>query len=113
MIYLFLPLLLVYAALIGILYGRQRQLIYHPSTSIAPPEYYGLEGFGEYVTATSDRQSLQLWYRAAREGFPTVVYYHGNASHMGGRAGMYMRLAEKGFGVLGVSYRGYGKSTGS
>ncbi|MBY0408120.1 MAG: alpha/beta hydrolase, partial [Rickettsiales bacterium] len=46
-------------------------------------------------------------------GFPTIVYFHGNASHMGNRAGKYQAFADKGFGVLAVSYRGYGKSTGA
>jgi len=46
-------------------------------------------------------------------GMPTVVYYHGNAYHMGNRAVIYAALAHKGFGVLGLSYRATRKSTSS
>ena len=106
-------LLLAYLMMVGFLYGFQRHLIYHPDKNIGPPAQYGLEGFTEQFITTADGVSIQLWYRPAAPGFPTVVYFHGNAAHMGNRAGIYTALAKKGFGVLGVSYRGYGKSGGS
>lgn len=109
-----LPLtaLAAYLAVVGYLYAYQRRLIYHPDTAIDKPEHYGLEGFTEQFVDTPDHVRLQLWYRPAATGYPTVLYLHGNASNLGGRAGIYAALAQQGFGVLALSYRGYGKSGG-
>ena len=109
----FLTLFVLYALMVGCLYAFQRQLIYHPEKSIGLPWQYGLEGFSEHFVTTSDNVSIQLWYRPAAPSFTTIVYYHGNAYNLSNRAGIYAALAEQGFGVLAVSYRGYGKSGGS
>src|SRR4051812_5240875 len=98
-----------YGLLLTLMYVFQRRLMYHPSKKIGAPEDYGLVGFSEYFVDTGDHLHIQLWYRPAIRNMPTIVYYHGNAYHMGNRAGIYAAFAQKGFGVLGVSYRGYGK----
>lgn len=108
-----LTLLVLYGALVAFLYTYQRNLIYLPDKNIGHPLEYGLDTFEEIFVTTADDVPIQLWYHDASKGFPTVIYFHGNASHMGNRTGIYAALAEQGFGVLGVSYRGYGKSGGS
>lgn len=102
----------VYAALLAVLYSQQRNLIFHPDTHIQAPEAYGLSGF-ESINIPNGEVTLQLWQRAPEAGMPLIVYFHGNASHLGNRAPVFAALAGKGFGVLGLSYRGYGNSTGS
>lgn len=113
MLDILLTALVAYLLMLCALFLFQRRLIYHPDKSIAAPQQYGLSGFEEYITHASDSVPIQLWYRPAIDGFPTVIYYHGNAAHMGDRAGIYAALAGKGFGVLAVGYRGYGKSGGN
>ncbi len=103
----------LYALILMGMYGFQRKLIYLPDKNIAAPEEYGLEGFRDLRTTAEDGLSVQLWYRPAVAGFPTICYFHGNASHLGDRAGILDALSRQGFGVLTVSYRGYGKSEGS
>jgi pimeloyl-ACP methyl ester carboxylesterase len=102
-----------YVALVVLLYRFQRRLIYHPDKRIGSPAQHGLDGFTQHMVRTPDSETIQLWHRAAGEGMPTVVYFHGNAANIGTRAPLLQSLAERGFGVLGVSYRGYGGSTGS
>ena len=110
---LIFALLALYIALVGAMYLFQRKLMYLPDTVIAAPAQYGLEGFSEHFIAAADSVRLQLWHRPARAGFPTILYFHGNAGHIGNRAGIYAALADKGFGVIALSYRGYGKSEGA
>lgn len=100
----------------GIVLGMgifQRALLYLPDKSIGTPEQYGLSGFTEKFIKTANDVSIQTWYKPAQKGMPTIIYCHGNASHIGNRAGIFSALSGKGFGVLAVSYRGYGKSGGS
>ncbi|MGE0754941.1 MAG: alpha/beta hydrolase, partial [Alphaproteobacteria bacterium] len=76
------------------------------------PEYYGLEQFKDLVAISKDGKRIQFWYRQARTGYPTIVYFHGNAANLGNRARSYHSFVEQGFGILALSYRGYGKSEG-
>ena len=110
---IFLLVLLVYVLVVGCVYAFQRNLMYHPETKVGPPEQYHLTGFLETFVKTPDNETIQLWHHPAQEGFPTIVYFHGNAYTLGDRANIYSQLVEKGFGVLALSYRGYGKSTGT
>jgi uncharacterized protein len=110
---LLLILLVMYITLVGLMYVLQRKMMYLPQKNIERSEHYGLSGFGEHFAKTSDGITIQLWYKPAQPDFPTIIYFHGNAGHIGDRASLLGTLAEKGFGVLGTSYRGYGKSDGS
>ena len=103
----------LYVAFIVALYLMQRQMIYHPDRDILPPSQCGLTNFNEYFIKTPDNETLQLWYHPARNGFPTIVYFHGNAGDMGDRTLIFANLSKRGFGLVGISYRGYGKSSGS
>lgn len=112
MMNIFFTLLFAYAFIMAAMYLLQRNLLYLPDKAIAAPQDYGLSGFEDERATTADGITVQLWHRPAADGFPTVLYLHGNASHLGNRAGILSALAERGFGVLGLSYRGYGKSQG-
>jgi fermentation-respiration switch protein FrsA (DUF1100 family) len=111
--YLLSFFLLLYALLIAGMFKFQRQLMYLPNRAIDPPAHYGLEGFADLRAKSSDGVTVQVWYRAAKPGMPTIVYFHGNAAHLGNRAGKFAAFAHDGFGVLALGYRGYGASEGS
>jgi len=112
MIYLIIAGVAAYSAVLVFLFMNQRKMIYHPDTAIGAPESYGLSGFEDCLIRKDDHV-LQLWRHPPVTGMPLIVYFHGNASHMGNRAGIYAALVQQGFGVLALSYRGYGKSTGT
>lgn len=106
-------LVVMYISVLACMFFFQRKLLYFPDTNIAAPERYGISGFSDIYLKTADGISIQAWYHHAAPDMPTVVYFHGNASHLGNRAGIYSALAGKGLGVMAVEYRGYGKSKGS
>lgn len=112
MIHFFVILGVVYMLLVSGMYVFQRKLMYIPDKTIEAPEAYGLKGFKDLRTKTEDGLSIQLWYRPAAEGFPTIAYFHGNASNLANRSGTFAALTNVGFGLMGLSYRGYGKSEG-
>lgn len=112
MVHLLSGLVILYVTLVCLMYVFQRNIMYLPETNIQSPAHYGLHGFTEEFIP-GESVMLQLWHSPAKEHFPTVVYFHGNAGHIGDRAAILGALANKGFGVLAVNYRGYGKSHGS
>lgn len=104
---------LVYAAVLGALYVFQRSLQYFPDTRRIAPPAAGLAGVEEVAIETADGETLVAWYAPAPPGRPTIVYFHGNGGALWARADRVALFSETGFGVLLLSYRGYGGSTGS
>jgi len=101
-----------YVALVCLVFIFQRNLMYHPIKTLATPEVIGLSNVQEVFTNTSDGIKLQIWTKQAQAGFPTIVYFHGNAGDLADRAAKFSTFIDAGFGLVAVSYRGYGKSEG-
>ncbi len=106
-------ILIAYAAIAASITLLQRRMMYHPDKHIGTPEQYGLVGISEVTLISRDGTSLQAWLHEPREGFPTIVYFHGNAGHLGDRSAKFSAFVDNGFGLLAVGYRGFGKSDGS
>jgi alpha-beta hydrolase superfamily lysophospholipase len=77
------------------------------------PADYGLKDFKEISFTTHDNVRLVAWVHPPAKGMPIVVYFHGNAMHIAGRIPRYIALADAGYGVMALSWRGYGRSEGS
>ncbi len=91
----------------------QRRLQYFPDRNIARPAAAALDGVEDLRLETQDGETLVAWYIPARGGRPLILYFHGNGGSLVDRAFRFRLLAESGYGVLAVSYRGYGGSSGS
>jgi fermentation-respiration switch protein FrsA (DUF1100 family) len=102
----------VYVVLVAALYVFQRNIMYFPDTSVPSPVHSGVPEMQPVTLETEDGLKLLGWYRAV-EGQPVVVYFHGNAGNIGARGFKVRPYLDAGFGVLLVSYRGYGGNRGS
>jgi fermentation-respiration switch protein FrsA (DUF1100 family) len=67
----------------------------------------------EIEFAAADGIRLVAWYALAKEGKPTILYFHGNAANAANRAPKIAVMVEDGFGVFYLNNRGYGGSGGS
>jgi fermentation-respiration switch protein FrsA (DUF1100 family) len=105
--------LAAYALLVAGLYVFQRSLMYFPDRHPLPPASAGLPQAEEIILVTSDHERLVAWHVPPREGRPVVLYFQGNGGGPRHRAERFAALAADGFGLVAVSYRGYGNSTGS
>ena len=70
------------------------------------------DGVEEVWIETEDDQKLQCYWLPKTSSSRIVLYFHGNAGNIGQRLSQLQKLAETGINVLGVGYRGYGRSTG-
>ncbi|MBK8907036.1 MAG: alpha/beta hydrolase [Rhodospirillales bacterium] len=102
-----------YAAVVGGMFALQRNLLYVPDTANTTPAASGAPELSVVTMETTDGLALNSWFRpATAAGRPTIVYFQGNAGHLGYR-GMRMRpYLDAGFGVFMVGYRGYGGNPG-
>lgn len=108
----------VAAALAGLVvllgWWFQDRLIYLPSGRAGTPEEVALPGAAEVEVHTEDGLTLTAWFVRARRRFPSgaVLVLPGNAGNRSLRAPLAAALADEGFDVLLVDYRGYGGNPG-
>lgn len=103
-----------FIALGAVVYFGQRGMMYFPDQLRTPPEDVGLPEAKEEQIVTPDGETILVWHIPPRdETKPVVVYFHGNGGALRLRIRRFAALAAQGIGVVGVSYRGYGGSTGS
>lgn len=98
---------------VGGAYFGQRRLMYFPDRARTPPASIGLTTVQEIVLAAPDGAKLIHWWGKAKAGKATILYFHGNGGALADRAPRFERFMGEGWGVLMMSYRGYGGSDGS
>jgi fermentation-respiration switch protein FrsA (DUF1100 family) len=105
-------LLLIYGLVVLAAWLGQRRLMYVPDQTRISPSVLGLTGVSEIILDTTDGEHLVAWRLEARRRRPTLLYFHGNAGNLASRAGRVARYQALGYGLLMLSYRGFGGSTG-
>lgn len=104
---------LVYGGALALLYVKQRSMLYFPDPQKFLPEEIGLSAFKAETLETSDGERIIVWFAPAKQGLPTLLRFHGNASSVDYEARLFGHYLEHGYGLMIVSYRGFGGSTGS
>jgi alpha-beta hydrolase superfamily lysophospholipase len=118
-----LPALLVLLALsalpgCALLDAKQREWVFQPSTRTWGMGLAAAEGMQDVwidfdSRITGERARLHaLWLPQPRADAPVLLYLHGARWDVRGSAPRMRRLHELGFAVLGVDYRGFGRSEG-
>lgn len=105
------------AALYGLalvaLYIFQASLIYYPGSDTPDPARWGVPEMAPVTLETEDGLRLFSWWAAPDAvNKPVVVYFHGNAGHVGYRGRLVRPFLDQGFGVLLLSWRGFGGNPG-
>ena len=102
-----------FGGLVALMYLAQRRLMYYPEWQRTPPAAAGMFDAQEIVLDTADGEKVIAWYVPPKRGLPVVLYFQGNAGALRDRVNRFRALADDGYGLVALSYRGYGGSTGS
>ena len=103
----------VYVVLLVLLMLFQRSLIYHPDTTRPVPADWGVPEMSEVTLTAADGQTLVAWWKPPKPPDGRVmVFFHGNAGHIGFRGGKIRPYLDDGIGVLLVAWRGYSGNDG-
>lgn len=90
----------------------QQRLMYFPDTAHFTPAEAGLPDVSEHAIATPDGARVLAWYGRAAPGQPTILYFHGNAGSLETRSERIRKYMARGLGILMMTYRGFGGSSG-
>ncbi len=104
-----LILAIAYAIVLAFAWAFQASLIYPAPRGAVPVP----PGFEEVELRTGDGLTLRAFERQAAPDLPTIVHFHGNGGSLAGAVAETRGLAEAGYGLLLVNYRGYGTNPGS
>jgi fermentation-respiration switch protein FrsA (DUF1100 family) len=102
----------LYGGSVALLYVAQRSFQYFPERRRTAPSAVGLPEAEEAVLYTADGESVIIWHVPPREGQPVFLYFHGNGGSLRWRDERFRALIADGSGLVALSYRGYGGSSG-
>lgn len=85
---------------------------FHPDTRRLPAREQLPAGVQELFIEADDQVKIQSYFISNEKSDKILVYFHGNAGNICSRLPDLLQLHDFGLNVLGVSYRGYGKSHG-
>jgi len=104
--------LVCYGGLLALLYLTQRAMQYFPERFRTAPAEAGLPEAQEIELETPDGERVIAWHLPPRGDKPVILYFHGNGGSLRGRADRFRALTADGTGLVALSYRGYGGSSG-
>ena len=102
-----------FGGFVALMYAAQRSLMYFPERLRTEPSAAGLPEAEELVLDTADGEKVIVWHVPPRGEKPVVLYFHGNGGALRYRVDRFRVLTADGMGLVALSYRGYGGSTGS
>lgn len=111
--WLLIAAVLAYGGLLALMYVFQRSLQYFPDPTRTPPAQAGLPQAQEIELKTSDGETVIVWHVPPRGERPVVLYFHGNGGALNLRVDRFSWLTAAGYGLVALSYRGYGGSSGT
>jgi len=102
-----------YVGLVALMYFAQRALMYFPDRTRTAPAAAGFPEAEEVVLDSTDGERVIIWHVPSRGDRPVVLYFQGNGGALQHRVDRFRTLIADGQGLVALSYRGYGGSTGS
>lgn len=106
-------LLLAICTLIILVYFYQRHLIYLPNKTHIETSQFDATQMKVVKLQTEDHLEIFGWYLPSKPGFPTLLFFHGNMSHIGTRVKGLKPYMEQGYGIFLLEYRGYANNPGA
>jgi len=105
-------IVIIYLALVILVYLFQSYLIYFPDkTLVMNPGQIGIS-YEKIFLHTSDHVKIHSWYMFAENPKGTILFCHGNAGNISHRFESIQIFYQLGLNVFIFDYRGFGKSDG-
>jgi len=106
-------LVCLYLGLLAVLYVVQRDIQYPLDPVRLDPKEAGVLAAEEITLQLDDGTVVIAWRAQSRKGKPTILYFHGNAGSLQHRAHRFVEFTNAGYGLMALSYPGYGGSQGT
>ena len=105
-------MVLGYAGAVALLYFKQSDFLYPRQIARTAPAAANFAAAEEHVLDTADGEKVIVWHVPPKGDRPVVLFFHGNGDFLAGRVPRFRAITADGTGLVGLSYRGYGGSSG-
>ena len=105
-------IVLGYAGAVALLYFMQGDFLYPRQTERTAPAAAKFAAAQEHVLDTPDGEKIIVWHVPPKGDRPVVLFFHGNGDFLAGRVPRFRAVTADGTGLVALSYRGYGGSSG-
>lgn len=105
-------LLISYILVLLMMALLQGKILFHPTPYPGLPTEYKLNDFSEVKIKTEDGAEISGWFKKADKPGKVILLFYGNADSLNNYADFFRKLADAGYTVLGLNYRGYGGMKG-
>jgi fermentation-respiration switch protein FrsA (DUF1100 family) len=102
-----------YVSVAALMFFAQRSMMYFPDRQRIAPSAAGFSAAEEVLLDTADGERVIAWHVPPGEGKPVVLYCHGNGGSLALRIDRFQKIIASGAGLVALSYRGYGGSSGT
>jgi fermentation-respiration switch protein FrsA (DUF1100 family) len=102
-----------YGLIVLLMYLNQRAFLYFPERERTAPAAAGFAAARELTLETADGERVIAWHLPPEGDRPVILYFHGNGGSLRLRAERLAALTADGTGLVALSYRGYGGSSGT
>jgi fermentation-respiration switch protein FrsA (DUF1100 family) len=103
-----------YGAVVLLVYTVQRSMMYpSPDAARRSPADAGFPQAQEVLLDRPDGAKVILWHVPPRDGKKVVLFFHGNGEVLTWRVPRFREIVADGTGLVALSFRGYGGSTGA
>jgi uncharacterized protein len=111
--YLILSAFFVYGAGMAYLYTFQRSYVFRPNAPLAIPDKTQIPTAILKTFETADGEKVVSWWiPPQKQDAPILIFFHGNADNLSRFNTRFALLTREGLGLVALSYRGYGGSSG-
>ena len=83
-----------------------------PQTTRTDPATAGFPEAQEVILDTQDGEKVIVWHVPPKAGKPVVLFFHGNGEVLAWRVPRFRAIIADGTGLVALSFRGYGGSSG-
>lgn len=102
-----------YFSTLAVFLFMERALIFHGLPASEGWDDAGALAPQDVMLPLAGGVQVHAWWCPTPDAAGVILYSHGNAGNLSGRAGVVAALKHRGFSVLIYDYPGYGKSTGA
>lgn len=102
-----------YGLIVLFMYFSQRSFLYFPERERTAPAAAGFAAARELTLETADGERVIAWHLPPEGDRAVILYFHGNGGSLRLRAERFAAMTADGTGVVALSYRGYGGSSGT
>ncbi|WP_235298159.1 alpha/beta hydrolase [Portibacter marinus] len=101
-----------YSIIVSFLYTVQKKLIFRPDSLSKDHTFQFDIPFEEFNLEHENGQMVNSLYFPSEESKALVIYFHGNSRNLQHWGNYLPDVVQRGYDVVAIDYRGYGKSDG-